>query len=357
MADPTIDAPTAPARWLLELGDRGGIPLTQTNALARTIVREAAERWPDWWNADVHGPPHREAELAVLSALHDGLKRVGLMRRRGRKLLTTARGRALARNPAGLLELLATDLGADDPFTGLIASAVTRTLAAAHACDSDELRRAAFAVVERGWWQGPDGEPPDEPGLGWVVADVLWRGQAYGLIERRVDPDDPRSWRLRIALTPAGRLLLGGDGATSVVLDALIFDATLVNVYGVTARIAVRADQPLTALHDAIQEAFGWWDDHLYSFWLDGIFWGDSDHEFTSPVTPDHDVRTADVPLAELGLGLGAKLAYVFDFGDEWRVSVHLREITQPDDGVYPRVIERTGEAPPQYDDPAILGQ
>ena len=48
----------------------------------------------------------------------------------------------------------------------------------------------------------------------------------------------------------------------------------LLNAHGVRARLAVAADQQLTALHDAIQEAFGWYDDHLYSFWLGGDFWG-----------------------------------------------------------------------------------
>lgn len=39
-------------------------------------------------------------------------------------------------------------------------------------------------------------------------------------------------------------------------MPALIFDAQLLNVKGVRAR---RADQHLTALHDANQEAFGWY--------------------------------------------------------------------------------------------------
>jgi hypothetical protein len=42
--------------------------------------------------------------------------------------------------------------------------------------------------------------------------------------------------------------------------------------------------------------------------------------EYTSPITPDHSAATADVPLAELALQPGTKSAYVFDFGDEWRV-------------------------------------
>jgi len=41
-------AATAPARWLLEMASADGVPLTQTNALARAIVREIAQRWPDW---------------------------------------------------------------------------------------------------------------------------------------------------------------------------------------------------------------------------------------------------------------------------------------------------------------------
>jgi hypothetical protein len=53
----------------------------------------------------------------------------------------------------------------------------------------------------------------------------------------------------------------------------------------------------------------------------------------------------------ELGIEPGARLAYVFDFGDEWRVLLRLRERTECDGGAYPRVVERVGTAPPQYGD------
>ena len=52
-----------------------------------------------------------------------------------------------------------------------------------------------------------------------------------------------------------------------------VFDAELLNVGGVSARVAVAAHEHLTALYDAIQQAFNWENDHLYSFWLDGQFW------------------------------------------------------------------------------------
>ena len=42
---------------------------------------------------------------------------------------------------------------------------------------------------------------------------------------------------------------------------------------GVSRKLAVRADETLADLHQLIQFAFEWDDDHLYSFWLGGTFW------------------------------------------------------------------------------------
>lgn len=346
-SDPDVDGATAPARWLLAMGAQG-VPLTQTHALARGVVREAAARWPDWWDAELFGPPHRETDLAVLHALHEGLRRLRLLRRRGRRLLVTARGRELAADAEVLLAALAADLGAGDPFTDEIAGAVLEELARHEQCDHDALDAAAFARIQRVPWRGPDGRPPSERDVGWVVGDVLRRGEAYGLIERQSDVDRPRL-RSQIALTSAGRRITGRDQRRSRPMPVLIFDAKLMNARGVAARLAVSSDQQLTALHDAIQEAFGWYDDHLYAFWLDGSFWGDEDTEFTSPLVPDEGVRTADVPIDELDLAEGATLAYVFDFGDDWRVRLTLRGTEPSDGGRYPRVLERRGQAPSQY--------
>jgi Plasmid pRiA4b ORF-3-like protein len=91
--------------------------------------------------------------------------------------------------------------------------------------------------------------------------------------------------------------------------------------------------------------------DHLYSFWLDGRFWGSPSTEYTAPVEADEGVATADVVIAKLGLMPGAKIAYVFDFGDSWRVALPLNERTDDARGHYPRVVAAEGEAPPQYPD------
>lgn len=136
--------------------------------------------------------------------------------------------------------------------------------------------------------------------------------------------------------------------------SALTFHAKLENAPRVSAWVAVRDDQDLIALHAAIQKAFGWEDDHLYSFWLDGRFWGDRDAEYTRPDALeefDDPVMTADAALASLSLEAGSRIAYVFDFGDEWRVRLTLRGTEDDDGGDYPRVVRRLGEAPPQYPD------
>lgn len=133
-------------------------------------------------------------------------------------------------------------------------------------------------------------------------------------------------------------------------MSVLRINAELLDAHGVSARIAVRDDQPLTALHDGIQEAFGWMDDHLYSFWLDGRFWGDEEQEYTTP-DDEAETATADVPIADLDLSTGQKIAYVFDFGDSWRVLLTVKEQVEDDGDAYPRVLERHGEAPPQYPD------
>ena len=46
----------------------------------------------------------------------------------------------------------------------------------------------------------------------------------------------------------------------------------------------------------------------------------------SSPGAPDTDSKTADVCVDELRLKIGARLAYVFDYGDDWRVLLTLRE-------------------------------
>jgi Plasmid pRiA4b ORF-3-like protein len=340
-------AATAPARWLLEMASGDGVPLTQTNALARSVVREMAERWPDWWNAEPFGPPHREWDMPLVGALHEGLKRRRLVRRRGRKLLISPRGRKLSADPIALLYEFGLDLGGGDAFTEMVAERVVETLEESATCTREQLVAPAHEAAQWGW-RGPDGGPPSEQGVSYVVGDVLCRGEAYGLVDHQPDPAQPKSWRTLISLSPAGRMVLGRGRTEVTGRGVYVFDAELLNVDGVSATVAVAGHEHLTALHDGIQQAFKWENDHLYSFWLDGQFWGEAAAQREIPGAPDAESKTADVPIDELRLKGGARIAYVFDYGDDWRVMLTLRERIDGG-GPLPRVSERRGTAPPQY--------
>jgi len=326
-----------------------GVPLTETRSLARAVVREAAERWPDWWDTDVVGPPYRQAEIAPLELLDAGLRRLRLVRRRGSLLLATARGKALAGDETALLRILAADLGGGDLFGEAIGGLVLETLALEDECGHDQLNAAASGLVASGGWHDGHGNPPARADVDAAVSDVLWRGMGYGLIDRRFPGGRGSTQPCRFALTEAGRTSIAPVDPVAYEGDVCVFDAKLVGAGGVTVRFAIAAHQHLTVVHDVLNRAFGWRDDHLYAFWLDGRFWSREGVELVRPGMSDSGTATADVPLSELDIPVGAKIAYVFDFGDEWRVELRLRERTGADDGAYPRVLQRRGTAPPQY--------
>lgn len=131
-----------------------------------------------------------------------------------------------------------------------------------------------------------------------------------------------------------------------------VFDAQLDDLRGVRRTVAVRADQSLADLHRALQDGFGWPDNHLYAFWLSGEFLGRDGSEYTplvdgfEPGRFTRAIKSADTALADLELETGQQIAYLFDFGDQWRVRLVLRELRAGDGGTYPRVIEGVGEAP-----------
>jgi hypothetical protein len=130
-----------------------------------------------------------------------------------------------------------------------------------------------------------------------------------------------------------------------------VFDARLADYDGVGCTVAVRPSQTLEHLHRALRRAFNWYDDHLYSFWLSGVHWDGPETEYTAPYElAESDARSAAVRLCDLELEPGRPIAYLFDFADQWRVVLELRERVPPEPGArYPKMLERRGDPPPQY--------
>jgi hypothetical protein len=124
--------------------------------------------------------------------------------------------------------------------------------------------------------------------------------------------------------------------------------------------LEVAANQTLADLGNAIPEAFGFTDPHLWSFFLGGKPWdGTSEYAlqrrtdpFGGPRAPAAArVRIDDVPFP--GRDGRQEFLFLFDYGDEWHFGVRLvgmRPTVEPG-ARYPRVVASAGQAPPQYPD------
>lgn len=94
-------------------------------------------------------------------------------------------------------------------------------------------------------------------------------------------------------------------------------------------RVLVPANFTFSGFHAVIQEAFGWWNEHLYCF-------GDKPYSQSLNIAeenkedwyrPDYDARK--FTLGELfgDGGIVKKFCYVYDFGDDWIHDITLEKV------------------------------
>jgi hypothetical protein len=108
-------------------------------------------------------------------------------------------------------------------------------------------------------------------------------------------------------------------------------------------------DHTFEQLHLAIQKAFNFADDHLYSFFLDGKRFSynviNSPHGMEPPYS--HEVLISDARLRPK-----QRILYLFDYGDEWQFDVTVYVNEDADRKLKkPKIIESVGKAPEQYPD------
>ncbi|HVF99244.1 MAG TPA: hypothetical protein VND68_05360 [Chloroflexia bacterium] len=243
---------------------------------------------------------------------------------------------------------------------------------------------------------------------------VLYLGDAYLDAERPI-PDPVAAHLYDVATTDAGflprydaRRVLRATGR-EVPLDnpdgTYTFKVYPTWVRGVSRTMELRSYHTLGDLHLTIQRAFQWDDDHLYSFYLNGVVHdpryevphpalldGDGGFPFIAlPIELAGDLETADddvkqllvslgvlprsaapggaeadgdaeeadkeplmsvnAVIGELGLVPGHAFLYLFDFGDDnvfWVTVEGVKD--KAGRGAYPRVVDKQGKAPPQYE-------
>ena len=102
-------------------------------------------------------------------------------------------------------------------------------------------------------------------------------------------------------------------------------------------------------LHSAIQDAFEFDDDHLYSFYLSGEKY--SDYAVHAPYAFESPSADA-VCLGDVRLRDKQRILYLFDYGDRWEFDVVVALSKQGAESFNaPEIIKSVGDAPEQYPD------
>jgi len=89
-------------------------------------------------------------------------------------------------------------------------------------------------------------------------------------------------------------------------------------------RLQLRADTRLDHLHEMIVAAFGWQDHHMHVFTIGPEEFG----------VPEPELGFADerhVSIGELIGGIGDKLRYTYDFGDDWEHEITVEDLLDAD--------------------------
>jgi hypothetical protein len=187
VADPPPPVPelcahaVEPLHWLLERAEHG-IELTKTGALARAFVREAVERYPDWWDTRVVGPPYQEAEVQALASLDQLLRESRLVRRHKGRLKATRLGHEAVADPLCLWTM---SIGRLIPPTGF-GAAVQELTAAALLAGARETPMATItgqvcaAIVADGW--NAEGDPPQPREVDYEVWELVNRCRTLGFL-------------------------------------------------------------------------------------------------------------------------------------------------------------------------------
>ncbi|HEX3780612.1 MAG TPA: plasmid pRiA4b ORF-3 family protein [Pseudonocardiaceae bacterium] len=146
-------------------------------------------------------------------------------------------------------------------------------------------------------------------------------------------------WVLSV-LGARGTALLSSPGAENEVDGVCQLKVTLRHVRPTCwRRVSVAASATLGDLHEIIQIAFAWDNDHLHAFTVGRRQYGDPyfDAEY------DEDKITIGEVFAR-----GRKtISYVYDFGDSWLHDIALETVVEPDPAVsHPECVTGRGDAP-----------
>ena len=116
-------------------------------------------------------------------------------------------------------------------------------------------------------------------------------------------------------------------------------------------RIVIPGNFTFHDLHNTIQSAFGWWDEHLYQFQRYPFDGGwcvkDIDEDDDNWGERPEDARETNVATFIQHMGL-EKFVYVYDFGDSWVHDITVEQIDHDADLDHPVCLAGKGACPPE---------
>lgn len=177
----------------------------------------------------------------------------------------------------------------------------------------------------------------------------------YEMLENEVEDDNIvyiDKYRDEIFLHPFKQLLKSGELEKSLPPFVIPYESGdyIFTVYlysDVWRRIAISSENTLYNLHNIIQKAFKFNDDHLYDFSIERE--GFNDIKYYS-LMGDTGPFVDEACIGRLGLRVGSRMIYLFDYGDSWKFHIILYSIEKKDKLLKnPKVVESFGKAPRQY--------
>jgi hypothetical protein len=169
--------------------------------------------------------------------------------------------------------------------------------------------------------------------LGFIIEDV------------RNDPDFVPLYKMMAPVFPGGTIKNTVSAAPAIEKGCFLFKVSISP--GVWRKIQLSHLHTLLDLHNAIQVAFNFDDDHLYSFFMDAKRY--SRNAYESPYC-ENGPYVNEVNIGELELYEGQRILYLFDYGDSWEFNIVLEKIDSSGPlPLNPKIVEKKGKAPKQY--------
>lgn len=116
---------------------------------------------------------------------------------------------------------------------------------------------------------------------------------------------------------------------------------------GCYRHLKISGRETLEELSDSILWAFRFDNDHLHAFFMNNRAWDDTAC-YSSPYAEDGCPTTDKYTIQSVGLKVGQKFLYIFDFGNEWRFECKVLKILD-EDTKQTELIRIRGKAPEQY--------